>query len=76
MKASGNGPARSIAAVKTVLKESWRKQAPSALIQCQRKLIAAAKRSRNQVDLTLLNQTMQQQKQSAAGPVVPRDSVL
>ena len=63
-----NAPARSIAAVETVLKKSWRKQAPSASIQRHRKLIAAAKRSRNQVDLSLLDQ--------AAGPVVPRGSVL
>ena len=64
MTASGSGPARSIVAVKTVLKESWRKQAPSAPIQRHRKLTAAAKRSKNQVDLSLLNQAMQQQKQS------------
>ena len=66
MNASGNGPAWSIVAVKTVKKESWRKQSLSALIQRQRKLIAAAKRSRNQVDLSLLNQAMQHPETESA----------
>ena len=67
MNASENGRARSIVAVKTVLKKSRRKQALSAPIQRQRKLIAAAKRSRNQVDLSLLDRAVQQQKKSTAG---------